>query len=308
MSPELQQFLDSLHAPPDPRTLAWDVQGLDALSSAERLTAEDALLDRAARLGDTRAIKSLALLGTTRAVPALEALRKSGSGFVRHAAARALGIITGDQATIGALVDAFGAGGNVDAFTAWDLKSMPGDEAYRGLVLALRSTDLPARMHALDGLAARTSVEALRQPDQSPLGRYELLLGSGLRALYLPAAFALADLFTQLAAGADAAALGLVYVPSDDRTLASTFWESCGATGAPYAEELLTAMGEHDRAWAHALIVARAEDRDPRSLNAIVRQRLLWAMRVLEEIATRDATTEPAFANQVNLALAALKS
>ncbi len=304
----LQRFLDSLHAPPDPRSLAWDTQGLDALSSAERLIAEDALIDRAARLGDTRAIKSLAVLGATRAVPALEALRHSGSGFVRHAAARALGIITGDQATIGALVDAFGVGGNVDAFTAWDLKSMSGDEAFRGLVLALRSSDLPARMHALDGLAARTSVEPLRQPDQSPLGRYELLLGSGLRALYLPAALALADLFAQLAAGTDAAALGLVYAPSADATLVPAFWESCGPTGLPYADKLLADMGEHDRDWAHALAVARVEDRDVRSLTTIVQQRLVWAVPVLDEVATRDATAEPTFAKQVTLARSALQT
>lgn len=304
MSPQLQRFLDSLQAPPDPRTLAWDIQGLAGLSSADKLVAEDALIDRAARLTDTRAIKSLALLGATRAIPALEALRHAGSGTVRHAAARALGIITGDQATISTLVDSLG--GNVDAFTAWDLKSMSGDAAFRGLVLALGSNDLPARMHALDGLAARTGVEPLRQPEQSPLGRYELLLGSGLRALYLPAAQALADLFTQLTAGADAAALGLVYVASKDSALAPAFWESCGPTGRPYADHLLTAMGEHDRAWADALVVARVEDRDVRSLTTIVQQRLLWAIPVLEEVAARDTTTDPAFAKLVTLALSSL--
>ncbi len=278
---KLQSFLDSLEAKPDPRNLAWDTVAVEALDPAERQLAEDALIDRAARLGDLRAIKSLGLLAVKRAAPMLEGLAQSGHGAVRNSAARALGIITGDQATIGSLVDS--AGGEVDAFTAWDLKSMSGDEAFRGLLVALHSADLPARMHALDGLAARCGVEALRQPDQAPLGRYEMLLGSGLKALYLPAARALADIFAQLKAGVSPEVLGLPYVASADAALADAYFVSCGTTGKPYADDLIAQMGEHDRAWALALVVARLQDRDLRSLDTILQQQLSWSVPVLEE-------------------------
>lgn len=305
-SPELRRFLASLQAAPDPRNLAWDTEAVEALGDAERTIAEDALVDRAERLQDLRAIKSLALLGVDRAVPALEALSAAGSPVVRNAADRALGILTGDQATIGTLVDALG--GQVDALTAWDLKSMSGDEAFRGLLVALKSADLPARMHALDGLCSKRGVEHLRDPLQAPLGRYELLLGATLRSLYLPAADALTDLFVQLEAGTSPEALGLPYVPSDDPELGDTFWESAGETGEPYADALIDAMGEHDRAWALALVVSRVEEQDVRSLDTIAARDLTWSVPVLEEVADARSDLRPAFAKRLGEALEALRT
>ncbi len=280
----LERFLASLNEPPDPRSLAWDVGAVEGMSGPDRASAEDALMARATR-GDVRAIKSLALLRVTRAEPALRTLIQSGAGPARHAAARALGLITGDQAVIASLVQA--QGGRVDAFTAWDLKSMPGHEAFLGLVAALTSSDLPARMHALDGLAQRTNVTALRQPRGAPLNRYELLLGSHLATLYQPAGSALQDLFTQLEAGASAETLGLDYAASADATLVEQYWRSAGRTGKPYADALLAPMSEHDREWALALVVARVENEDPRSLDTIEAQVLRWARPVLEEMVTR---------------------
>ena len=40
----------------------------------------------------------------------------------------------------------------------------------------------------------------------------------------------------------------------------------------------------------------------------IVQQRLVWAVPVLDEVATRDATAEPTFAKQVTLARSALQN
>lgn len=113
-------------------------------------------------------------------------------------------------------------------------------------------------------------------------------------------------MFTHLEAGASPDALGLVYVASAEPDLAQTYWESCGETGRPYADELLGRMSEHDHAWALALAVARVEDRDPRSLDTIAQQRLTWCVPVLEEIAARDAREAPHFRDAMNVVLSAL--
>ena len=293
----LRRFLASLDHAPDPRNLAWDTQAVEALSPDERLIAEDALIARASSHGDLRSIKSLALLGVSRALPTLEALRQSGSGMVSHAAARSIALLNGDQRVMAGLIDAMG--GQIDAFTAWDLKSMTGKEAFRGLLVALQSADLPARMHALDGLAAKCGVEHLRSPRQSPMKRYELLLGSNSPSLYSPAARSLADIFTQLEAGVTPQALDLVYVPSQDAEVGERFWSSCGSTGRPYAMDLLPDMSSHDKAWALALVVCRVEEADPRSLDAIQHEKLTWSVPLLEECATRPDLFEAEFQAQI---------
>src|SRR5690606_22113588 len=52
----------------------YDLEHLPALTPAERALAEDALLHRARRDHDRRAILSLAALGVSRAIPVLEAI------------------------------------------------------------------------------------------------------------------------------------------------------------------------------------------------------------------------------------------
>lgn len=289
----LKAFLSAIEEAADPASLAWDIRSLEQMSAADRSVAEDALIERMLQGGDLRAIKSLALLQSRRALPALERVRRDGSPLAVQAAVRALALITGEPELVEETIRQ--TRGMVDAFTAWDLKSMDGEAATRGLLATLHSDDLAARMHALDGLCDRACVVPLRHPNQAPLGRYELLLGAKLRALYQPAARTLQKVFAQLAAGVQPEALDLVYRPSENRHLADQFWRSCGRTGRPYRTALLADMSPHDAEWAYALIVARVEDHDLRSLDAIEALKLRWSDKALTECLRDDATVDEAF-------------
>ena len=302
----LSHFLRSLEAKPDPRSLAWDTSTLESLSPSERILAEDALIERALHKGDLRAIKSLGKMGATRALDALETLRDSPSPMIQNAAMRALALLNGDQDLVAELVESLG--GQVDAFSAWDLKSMSGPEAFKGLLVALQSSDLPARIHALDGLCEKSEVAHLRVELQTPIGRYQLLLGARYSALYLPAAHALADIFVQLQSGVSAEMLDLVYAPSADPNIVEAFWESCGFTGKPYETSYLSAMGAHDLAWAHALIVARVEEKDERSLDAIIEHELTWSIPVLEACLADEGHFDEAYRQRLQETLDALNS
>ena len=54
-------------------------------------------------------------------------------------------------------------------------------------------------------------------------------------------------------------------------------------------------MSPHDAEWAYALIVARVEDHDLRSLDAIEALKLRWSDKALTECLRDDATVDEAF-------------
>jgi hypothetical protein len=169
-----------------------------------------------------------------------------------------------------------------DAFSAYSLAEIEGDEAFRGLLGGLVSPFLPTRINSYRGLFKKLGVDDLTEPIQAPLWRHCILTLTEFPGVYQRGAQAIRDICLRLKAGATPEALDLVY-QAGDRTLVDRFWASLKDKKAAIDLDALRAMSGHDRQWAEAQLVGALDSKDPRVPMAVAELGLDWTLEGMRE-------------------------
>ncbi len=268
----LREWLNEVDAAArEPRVWAYPVDAIATMTGAERDAAVEALVYRA-RAGDAKAIEALGepalgLTASERAAvePALEHARHGAGAWARAAAVRVLAKLRG-----GAALAALGT--NADSFLrglgAYELKMHPDPGTVPLLLGLLMDEDTIVRVHASEGVIAKLGLDALNTGLGSPVNRLEGACASPREGRWRPACAELKAIAQAIILGADPASLDLVYVPSDDPTLARQFLMNAGQWN-PHDVDMVRRMSPHDRRWAESVLVGRLEFPDIHAIDAL---------------------------------------
>ncbi len=288
-------FMDEIARGGTQSELTYDLDNIERLKPEERDQLRPILERRAEADGDLRAMETLAALGEKDAIPLLERLQTDPRPSVRVTATRALGLLQPSSALAARLGAELGQGlAPLDAAeAAWSLRQMNGPEAIAGLLLALRSGSLTARMHGWEGLQEKLALpSALIEPHQTPLRTLYTRSITGLDSVWPAGAVAAAEAFAAIARGESAESLGLVYLPGD-RALVDRLWASLEEDSKEIDVVAISAMQGHDRIWAEYKLIYELGARDPRAAAAIGALGLAFAIPALQEARRRWAWSEP---------------
>jgi hypothetical protein len=277
-------FLANLRAGGDPTLLTYDLDSFEALKDDERKRAVEMLVGRLLTDKDPRAAQTLAAAGVKDAVPALQSLANDPDDDFRAAVNRSLARLTGDAAAIDRVAADIASQRSPvqDAFSAYSLAEIEGDEAFRGLIEGLVSPFLPTRINSYRGLFKKLGVEDLTEPIQAPLWCHCILTLTEFPGIYQRGAQAIRDICLRLKAGATPESLDLVY-QAGDRKLVDRFWASLKDKKAAIDLDALRAMSGHDRQWAEAQLVGALDSKDPRVPPAVAELGMGWTLEGMRE-------------------------
>jgi len=288
---DLQQFLDSLAGWP-PRQERYDTGALCRMAPADRTAAEEVLLERT-RGGDPRAALTLSALGTSRALPELEALAAT-PGRMGACARRAVLELRRDDGAAAAVAADLDSGSMYERLAAVEsLAGHGGSIARRALDRGLDDADPAVRWQSgnrlieLLGLASlRGGAGGLVEP-MAPLERLSSLLLADLAALHRHAAAALREIAAARDEGASAEELDLAYRAGPDPRFRRMLGDTVGDTSAAIPVDAIRGAGDHDRAFAEALLALRLQPtvRDLRAPPALADLEAGWTIPALEESA-----------------------
>lgn len=302
-SAKLEEFLQSIAGPQDPRELAYDVAPVLALDERERQLAEDALISRAVSQGDLRAIESLGVLGCLRAGDSLKILFNHASLQVQSAARRVVFRLHPDADSTADVVEfaqQYSGGSRLDA--AFELARAPTEEGALALYDMLGDRDPITRWHAMDGLKRFYGLEGLSDPLPSVLGVLDLQIGSDNEVLYRTGLSAMRAYVDALRAGATANSLNLIYKPPQDPQPYQDFLAGCDDVSVPLNVAAVRAMQPQERRWAEQFLLARLHLADVRGPQALVDLRVRGSRQALEF--ALKAAWDPAHVAAINAALA----
>jgi hypothetical protein len=296
MTRRLDDFLAGLDTTPWSEW-TYDLQAFRELSEEEQRTATNALIARATRRHDARAVNSLMLLGRAEAIPAVEQLT-SRPGAVGFAARRALLGLRGDPKDYAAIGRDRVSGPDIERFAAVHALKDDKSEAGREVLLdALHDPDWMVRSQALDGLIASFGLEALtRGPDgrkalTAPLNRLHRLLRTQLASLAMPAADELRFIFDALVSGKSPETLGIVWTGPTPNTakLDADFRKWLSGASNALSGELLEAANAHERASIETGVAIQLDPPKPdaRAVHQLVAMGAAWAAPAIAEAAQR---------------------
>lgn len=308
----LQTFLRSLdHGAV--RQDTYDLEHLTALTPAERTMAEDALLHRARRDHDRRAILSLADLGVARAIPVLEAIAADSASPGAVWANLALDRLGADT-TERIAHDALSATSFIERFAAVHaLRNHPRPVAFNALVASLDDPTPALRSEAYAALLDAFGLTPLvrtadGQPEfNAPLERIHLLVASPLESLARRGADEAGRFVRGLIDGKTPQQLDLIYQPTAPADFGDALAAALLDPATPVPVERVRAATGHDRAWAETFLVAQlapsvARHRVP---TAIADLDMTWALDTLYEARRAFADGDP-FAAELDSAIARL--
>jgi len=306
----LQTFLRSLdHGAV--RQDTYDLEHLTALTPAERTMAEDALLHRARRDHDRRAILSLAALRVFRAIPLLEAIAADPASPGAVWANLALDRLGAD--TAGRIArDALFAPSFIARFAAVHaLRDHPRPHAIDALLACLHDPAPTLRSEAYASLLAALGLTPLAraadgQPAfNAPLERIHLLIASPLESLARRGAAEAGRIVRALIDGKTPQQLDLIYRPTAPADFGDALAAALLDPATPVPVERVRAATGHDRAWAETFLVAQLAVSRPRVPAAIADLGLVWALDVLREARRATGKGDP-YAAELDAAIARL--
>jgi HEAT repeat protein len=271
MAITLEDFLKQLEEQrDDPRTVFYDASSIIELSEEAQVKAEERLLVWSAA-EDSRAVEALPFVTEERAIALLESLRGTGNTWFRASVIRTLARVRGDANDIEQLQDSLQQLDPVErTLAAYSIKQSEKTSAIAPLLDLLDDPSASVRVHAQEGLVQKLGLTPFDEPRQSPLRSMQLAGMCALSTVWPSAQLKLRRVFEACLNGASPDELDLVYRGSENAELAEIFWQALADESTPLPLELVSAMGQHDRAWLEAVLMVRLFYCDPRSPNALM--------------------------------------
>jgi hypothetical protein len=254
----------------DPRTVFYDASSIIELSEEDQVKAEERLLVWSAA-GDSRAVEALPFVTEERAIALLESLRGTGNTWFRASVIRTLARVRGDANDIEQLQNSLQQLDPVErTLAAYSIKLSEKTSAIAPLLDLLNDPTASVRVHAQEGLVQKLGLTLFDEPRQSPLRSMQLAGMCALSTVWPSAQLKLRRVFEACLSGASPDDLDLVYKASKNAELAEIFWQALKDESKPLPLGLVSAMGQHDRAWLEAVLMARLDFCDPRSPEALM--------------------------------------
>jgi len=254
----------------DPRTVFYDAGSIAELSEEDQGKAGERLLVWSAA-GDSRAVEALPFVAEERAIALLESLRGTGNTWFRASVIRTLARVRGDANDIEQLQDSLQQLDPVErTLAAYSIKQSEKATAIAPLLDLLDDPSASVRVHAQEGLVQKLGLMPFDEPRQSPLRSMQLAGMCALSTVWPTAQLKLRRVFEACLSGASPDDLDLVYKASKNADLAEIFWQALKDRSKPLPLGLVSAMGQHDRAWLEAVLMARLDSCDPRSPEALM--------------------------------------
>lgn len=271
MTITLEDFFEQLEEQRnDPRTIFYDASSIIELSEEDQVKAEERLLVWSAA-GDSRAVEALPFVDEERAVALLESLRGTGDTWFRASVIRTLVRVRGDANDIEQLQDSLQQLDPLErTLAAYSIKLSEKTSAIAPLLDLLDDPTVSVRVNAQEGLVRKLGLTQFDEPRQSPLRSMQLAGMCALSTVWPSAQLKLRRVFEAYLSGTSSDDLDLVYKASKNAELAGIFWQALKDRSKPLPLELVSAMGQHDRAWLEAVLMARLVSCDPRSPEALM--------------------------------------
>ena len=318
MSETLERLRAAIGQPPVERDTSetYDLALARTLPHDERELFASELATRV-RLGDTRAMMTLADLGGPWARASLEpmALVESEIGHVARRALAALGGIDAASPALPLLVGDLRGGPMMVRFgaaMALERVGVASVEVVDALLATCDADDSALRAKAFEVLLGITGLRRFAmKPDgsdlelRSPLMVVETAIRSRLKALRTPALAELHHIVSALRAGEPAEGLGLTYASDANGPDLSGLGRTLFQNPQPYPLDAVRAARGHDRRYAEVLTAKSLERHLTKVPMALAELGARWTAPVMQEAAQEPAASD-AFRLEVDKALAHL--
>ena len=249
----------------DSSILSYDTAILEEVKDEDRNAAEDLLVQWAIN-GDPLAVEALTGLKKEKAIPVLEILRGKGDSWFRSCVIRTLAKIRSWPSDLDEFKKSYNiSDGTLRTLDAYSIKESENKEAIPLLLDMLSDPSSSVRVHAQEGLIKMLNLESHNEPRQSPLRSMQLAGMTRLSTLWPKASAKLINVFYAVMEGAEPKDLDLVYIPSEDTTLADKIWELLYDFKNEIPIEMITKLGQHDKQWLEVIMLSRLISRDSRS-------------------------------------------
>jgi hypothetical protein len=249
----------------DSSILSYDTAILQEVKDEDRNAAEDLLVEWAIN-GDPLAVEALTGLKKEKAIPVLEILRGKGDSWFRSCVIRTLAKIRSSPSDLDEFKKSYNiSDGTLRTLDAYSIKESENKEAIPLLLDMLSDPSSSVRVHAQEGLIKMLNLESHNEPRQSPLRSMQLAGMTRLSTLWPKAAAKLRNVFYAVLEGSEPKDLDLVYIPSEDITLANKIWELLYDFKNEIPVEMITKLGQHDKQWLEVIMLSRLISHDSRS-------------------------------------------